>query len=223
MKGNCELGNREIKLMSPKSAKERETLGFEQQVVSNLIQLRKSKRMSQQELAKKLNTKQSVISRIENGASVPSLRFVKRVAEALDTEVDITFQSRNTQESSSPSQPFNNNIEYICVDCLYRWESKIRRIVMQCPQCHKRQGVMFSEYSRALRAYRDIRRQVKKSPPFRKPPPIKSVRNLPDILGVKLEAAGNTFPSPKLPISILFRIIEQSRQEQVEEQTCTMG
>jgi len=77
---------------------------------------------------------------------------------------------------------------------------------------------MFSEYSRALRAYRDIRYQVKKSPPFRKPPPIKSVGNIPDILKVILEAAGNTFPSPKLPVSLLFRIIEQSGQEEIEEQ-----
>lgn len=199
---------------------EQEALGFEHQVVSNLTQLRKSKKISQEELAKKLNTKQSVISRMENGVSVPSLRFVKRMAEALDADVDITFQPRKTQEPSSPSRPFNNNIEYICVDCLYRWESKTQRIVMQCPQCHKRQGVMFSEYSRALWAYRDIRHQVKKSPPFKKPPPIKSVRNIPDILKVILETAGNTFPSPKLPINLLFRIIEQSGLEQIEEQPC---
>jgi len=213
------LKNRQTKLTQrDNSAREHETLGFEQQIVSDLIQLRKSKKMSQEELAKKLNTKQSVISRIENGVSVPSLRFVKRVAEALNIEVDITFQPRNTKESSSPNRPYNNNTEYICVDCLYRWESKIQRVVIQCPQCHKRQGVMFSEYSKALRAYQDICQQIKQSPPFMKPPPIKSARNVPDILRVILETAGNTFPSPKLPFSLLFRIIQQSRQEQFEEQ-----
>jgi transcriptional regulator with XRE-family HTH domain len=173
--------------------------------------------MSQEKLAKKLNTKQSVISRIENGGSIPSLRFVRRVAEALDTEVDITFQPRNTQEMSSPSRPSNNSIEYICVDCLYRWESKIERPVMQCPQCHKRQGVIFSEYLKALQAFQDMKLQVKKSPPFKKLPPVKSIRNdSSKMLKLILETAGNTFPSPRLPISLLFRIIEQSRQERVD-------
>jgi len=174
--------------------------------------------MSQEQLAQKLNTKQSVISRIESGASTPSLTFIKRVAEALDTEVNITFQPRNNQESSPPSRPSNNNIEYICVDCLYRWESENERSVMQCPQCHKRQGVIFSEYSKVLHAYRDIRLRVKKSPPFKKLPPVKSARGIPDILRMIVETAGSTFPSPRLPISLLFRIIEQARQEQPEEQ-----
>ena len=203
---------------SAESAKEHEYLEFEHRIVSTLTQLRKSKKMSQEELAKKLNTKQSVISRIENGVSVPSLRFLKRVAEALDSEVGITFQPRNTQESSSPYRASSNNIEYICVDCLYRWESKIQRTVMQCPLCHKRQGVMFLEYSKALHAYQDIQLQVKKSPPFKKPPPVKSLRNIPAVLRLVLETAGSTFPSPKLPITLLFRIIEQSRQEKADEQ-----
>lgn len=213
------MGNRQTRLtQSRERTQEDQPLGLEHKTVSALVQLRKSKKMSQEELARKLNTKQSVISRIETGVSVPSLRFVKRVARALDAEVDITFQPRNIQETSSPSYPSKNNIEYICVDCLYRWESKIGRSVMQCPQCHKRQGVMFSEYSRALRAYRNIRLQVKESPPLTKPPPVRSVRNIPDVLKVILETAASTFPSPRLPISLLFRIIEQSRQEKADAQ-----
>jgi hypothetical protein len=83
---------------------------------------------------------------------------------------------------------------------------------------------MFSEYLKALQAFRDMKLQVKKSPPFKKLPPVRSIRSdSSKMLKLILETAGNTFPSPKLPISILFRIIEQSRQEQVEEQTCTMG
>ena len=185
---------------------------------TGLVELRKSRKITQQGLAHMLNTKQTVISRIENGASLPSLRYMKRIAEKLGAEVDITFQPRNNQEGSS-NYSSNNSIEYICVDCLYRWESKLRRSVTQCPQCHKRQGVMFAEYSKALHACKNIRLQVKKSPPFKKLPPVKSARNnIPDIFRVICETARSTFPSPKLPISLLFRIIEQSTLEQIEDQ-----
>lgn len=195
-----------------------ECLSLERRIATGLLQLRKSKKVTQEELATKLNTKQAVISRIEKGASIPSLRFVKRVAEALDAEVDITFQPTNARKASANIKSSSGRIEYICVDCLYRWESGIQRTVMQCPQCHKRQGVMFSEYSKAVRAYQDMRLQVKKSPPFKKPPPIKSLRNIPDVLRPIFETAGVTLPSPKLPISLFLRIIEQSRQKQTEEQ-----
>ncbi len=187
---------------------------LEQKIVYTLVQLRKSKKISQEQLAKRLNTKQSVISRIENGVSMPSLAFIERVAKALDAEVDVTFKARNTQDVSLLSRPSNKSIEYICVDCLYRWESQIERLVMQCPQCHKRQGVMFSEYLKALQAFQDMKLQVKKSPPFKKLPPVRSIRNNSSkMLKLILETAGKTFPSPKLPISLLFRIIERSKQE----------
>lgn len=194
-------------------------MSLERQIATGLLQLRKSKKVTQEELARKLNTKQAVISRIEKGASIPSLRFVKRLAEALDAEVDITFQSTKARKASLAIQSSSDRIEYICVDCLYRWESRIQRTVMQCPQCHKRQGVMFSEYSKAVRAYQDIQLQVKKSPPFRKPPPIKSLRNIPDVLRLIFETASSTFPSPRLPISLFFRIVQQSSQEQIKGQS----
>jgi len=43
------------------------------------------KGQTQVELAKKINSTQSVIARIENGNKLPSLTFLKRIADAFDT------------------------------------------------------------------------------------------------------------------------------------------
>ena len=192
---------------------------FESKIASGLVELRKSRKITQEELAKMLGTKQTVISRIENGVSVPSWEFVNRMAKALDAEVDITFNPISSQEKYSSTRALNSNLEYICVNCMYRWESKLERPVIQCPQCHKRQGILYSEYSKALEALKDIRLQVKRNPPFKKLPPVRSLRdNSPKILKLILETAGSTFSSPKLPVSLLFRIIKKSSREQVEKQ-----
>jgi transcriptional regulator with XRE-family HTH domain len=221
---STELRNIEGQLIgNDESFQQHQLSELEQKIVSNLVQLRKSKKISQEQLATKLNTKQSVISRIENGASVPSLGFIGRVAKALDTEVEITFKERSAQGASSPGRLANAGVEYICVDCLYQWQSQIERSVMQCPQCHKRQGVMLSEYLKALRAFQDMKLQVKKSPPFKKLPPVRSIRNdSSKMLKLILETAGDTFPSPRLPISLLFRIIEQSKQERITQKSATL-
>jgi len=52
-----------------------------------ILQLRLDKGLSQAELAERAGTKQSVISRIENGESEPRIETIKRIARALDKEV----------------------------------------------------------------------------------------------------------------------------------------
>jgi transcriptional regulator with XRE-family HTH domain len=193
---------------------------LENKVIGGLIQERKSKKVTQQELALRLHTKQSTISRIENMSSSPTLRFVSKIADALGIELVISFQPRTLIEQYSEGNLKGVSNEYICINCSYRWESELNRNVIQCPQCHKRQGILYSEYLKALEALKEVRVQVKRNPPFKKAPPVRSLRNnTPKILKLMLEAAGSTFPSPRLPISLLFRIIEKSRQEQVKEQS----
>jgi transcriptional regulator with XRE-family HTH domain len=51
-----------------------------------LIRLRLAKGLTQEDLAKMLNTKQESIARLENGSSIPSLSIIKKFAEALDAE-----------------------------------------------------------------------------------------------------------------------------------------
>ena len=138
-------------------------MDFESKIAFGLAELRKSRKVTQEKLAKMLGTKQVVISRIENGVSIPSWEFMYKMAKALDAEVDITFKPRGSREEYLANYT-RNNLQYICINCSYLWDSELNRSVIQCPQCHKRQGILFSEYSKALEALNDMRKQVKKSP-----------------------------------------------------------
>lgn len=60
-------------------------------VISAVIERRIRKKMSQQDLARKIGTKQSAISRLESGTANPSIKFLQRVAEALGARLSISF------------------------------------------------------------------------------------------------------------------------------------
>jgi len=63
----------------------------EYQLARKLIEKRLVNKISQRELAKKVKTTQTVISRIENMSSNPSLGLLNRVAKALDSRLEIRF------------------------------------------------------------------------------------------------------------------------------------
>lgn len=65
---------------------------LEFQIAKAIIEARISKGLSQKELAEKLHTKQSVISRVENAKTTPSLSFLKRLAEALNISLQIELR-----------------------------------------------------------------------------------------------------------------------------------
>lgn len=54
-----------------------------------ILKLRIDKGLSQDELAQKAGTKQSVISRVENGESEPRIETIKKIARVLDKELKI--------------------------------------------------------------------------------------------------------------------------------------
>ncbi|MBI4036832.1 helix-turn-helix transcriptional regulator [Candidatus Daviesbacteria bacterium] len=64
---------------------------LEFQIAKAIIDARIKHGLSQKELAKKLHTQQSVISRVENAKTTPSLSFLKRLARALDTSLQVHF------------------------------------------------------------------------------------------------------------------------------------
>jgi len=55
------------------------------EVSEMLIEARIKKGITQEELAKKIGTKQPSIARVENGNVMPSLSFLEKIAKALDT------------------------------------------------------------------------------------------------------------------------------------------
>lgn len=69
-----------------------EETALEYQIAHAIIEARIKRGITQAELAKRLHTKQSVISRVENARTVPSLSFLKRLAEVLDTSLQVQFK-----------------------------------------------------------------------------------------------------------------------------------
>lgn len=72
-----------------KALKENE---LEYRVSREIIKARIHKGLTQKELARKLNTKQSAISRVENAGTIPSLSFLKKLAEVLDCRLYVEFK-----------------------------------------------------------------------------------------------------------------------------------
>lgn len=66
-------------------------LGPEFALVKMLIRKRLKQGLTQNQLAKKLGTRQPVISRLENGTYNPSLKFLRRIALALDAKLEVSI------------------------------------------------------------------------------------------------------------------------------------
>jgi len=71
-----------------------EKLGPEFAVIEMIIRKRIEKGLTQKELAQKIGTKQSAISRLESGTYNPSLSFLQKVGEALDAKLKISLAEK---------------------------------------------------------------------------------------------------------------------------------
>lgn len=78
--------------------KEYEALEPEYQLARSIIELRLKRGITQKELAQRIGTKQSGISRLEsvNTRSNPSLSMLERVAEALDAKLIVYMKPRES-------------------------------------------------------------------------------------------------------------------------------
>jgi len=76
---------------NPEVAAELENNAVEYQVISEIIRARSEQKVSQKELAERIGTRQSNISRLESGNYNPSLEFLEKVAEALGKKLEIHF------------------------------------------------------------------------------------------------------------------------------------
>ncbi len=78
-------------MKDPEIKAEYDRLGPEYEIIEAIIRKRAEKGMSQKQLAEKMGTKQSALSRLESGNYNPSLAFLKKVATALETTVHISL------------------------------------------------------------------------------------------------------------------------------------
>ncbi len=79
-------------LKDPEFAKEVKLLEPEYEMVRQIIKARIELNLSQKELANRVGTKQSNISRLEGGNYNPSIQFLKKVAHGLGKELHISFK-----------------------------------------------------------------------------------------------------------------------------------
>lgn len=78
-------------LEDPEVAKECANLEVGYQIISQIITLRKEKKLTQKELAELIGDKQSNISRLESGNYNPTLAKLKKIADCLNQRLDIRF------------------------------------------------------------------------------------------------------------------------------------
>jgi len=79
-------------LKDPKFRKALEETRPEYEIARAMILARIKHKLSQKELARKLKTQQSVVSRVENAQTTPTVSFLKRFASALGGTLKISFE-----------------------------------------------------------------------------------------------------------------------------------
>jgi len=79
-------------LTDPETRKEVKELELEYALIRQIIKARIEQKISQKELAQRMGTQQSNISRLESGEYNPSLKFLKKVAESLGKELEISLK-----------------------------------------------------------------------------------------------------------------------------------
>jgi len=78
-------------LKNPEVKAEYERLQPEFALIEAVLKARKEQGLTQKELARKMKTKQSAISRLETGKANPSVFFLKKLARVLDSSLQIRF------------------------------------------------------------------------------------------------------------------------------------
>ena len=71
------------------------------ELANDVLRLRLAKGWSQTELARRVNTKQANISRLENGLANPTVGFLRKVGRALGVDLVVRFTPEKTIEKQS--------------------------------------------------------------------------------------------------------------------------
>lgn len=79
------------KLKDPHFRTEYDKLQPEFALIEAVLKARKEKGLTQKEIAEKVGTKQSVISRLEKGKANPTVSFLKKLAGAFSSRLEIRF------------------------------------------------------------------------------------------------------------------------------------
>jgi DNA-binding XRE family transcriptional regulator len=78
-------------LKDPATYDEYKSLEPEYKIIRQMIKIRTEQGLTQKELAVKIGTRQSNISRLESGEYNPSLQFLKKIAKGLNKELIVSI------------------------------------------------------------------------------------------------------------------------------------
>ncbi|MBU4204574.1 helix-turn-helix domain-containing protein [Patescibacteria group bacterium] len=78
-------------LKNPEFKKYYDEYGKQLEIAYQILKLRKKKKISQAQLAKKIGTKQSNIARMESGQQNFSIDILEKIAGALGRDLRVTF------------------------------------------------------------------------------------------------------------------------------------
>ena len=76
--------------------KEYEALEPEYEIISSLIDARKSNNVTQKQLSEATGIAQSDISKIENGSANPTLKLLQRLADGLNMRLKVEFVPKSS-------------------------------------------------------------------------------------------------------------------------------
>lgn len=88
------MNHKQVKAMmlkDPEVKREYDALQVVYDIQRELIRLRLEKGLSQKELAEKIGTRQSAVSRIERGVCNPSIALLGKIAKALGRDLQVRF------------------------------------------------------------------------------------------------------------------------------------
>lgn len=78
-------------LKNPEFKKECDDLEPEFNIIQSIIDARKAKKLTQQELSKKTGINQADINKLENGYANPTISLLQRLAEGMDMALKLEF------------------------------------------------------------------------------------------------------------------------------------
>ncbi|MEW8507454.1 MAG: helix-turn-helix transcriptional regulator [Candidatus Thiodiazotropha sp.] len=79
-------------LQKPEVQREYDTLAEEFELIDKLLKMRSAAGLTQEELARRMGTKKSNISRLERGNTNPSWKTLKKYAHACGFEISMDFR-----------------------------------------------------------------------------------------------------------------------------------
>lgn len=78
-------------------------------IAKNIVELRKSKNLTQMELAQKLNYSDKAVSKWERAESIPDIAVLKEMADMFGITVDYFLESEHPKHDGGPSPQMQHN------------------------------------------------------------------------------------------------------------------